>query len=221
VTLAPAINPTIRGVEGKPGTLPPGCAAPRCGRMAQQRHHIWPKSYLRGQPYEWVSVDGVLVQNSCGLCMEHHNDVTGDVGGHRAHIRWNTNLQMLEWWEPALSGTDIWACIGPLKGEETPLVSLPRRRPVQDTCPTCGKRNPEKSKPLAKRSSKTWTVSVPADTEDGAAVLDEYIDALSVLLGYGDEGKGLRRYHVLAVVLAWVTQMKHEMLADWEEAATS
>ena len=63
------------------------------------------------------------------------------------------------------------------------------------------------------------TVKVPADSEDGAIVLDEYVDDLSVALGFGDESKGVRRYHVLVNVLAWVTQMKPELLADWEEAS--
>jgi hypothetical protein len=35
--------------------------------------------------------------------------------------------------------------------------------------------------------------------------------------GYGDEGKGVRRYHVLAAVHLMMT-VKSEFLVDWEEA---
>lgn len=219
MTLAPYVHPSVHGVEGKPGILGAPCSAPDCGHMAQHRHHIWSRSYLRGQPVEWVSVNGIVLQNTCGLCVAHHDDVTGRVGGHKAHIRWNEKLQLLEWWE--IWGGDEWKCVGPLKGEEAPLVHATEAsvvRKKEGLCPTCGHKDRPKTKPLPKRKSKSWNVSVPDDAEDGAAVLDEYVDDLSVALGFGDESKGLRRFHVLANVLLWVTQMKPTFLADWEEA---
>ena len=219
MTLAPLVNPTVHGVAGKPGILGFHCAAPSCRRPAQQRHHIWPKSFLRGQPYEWVSVNGIVLQNSCGLCMGHHAEVTGEPGGHAAKIVFNEGLQVLEWWE-AVPHND-WACLGLLDGEEMPLVHQTEagiERVKEDLCPSCGKPNRKESKALPKRKTKAWTVKVPDDAEDGAAVLDEYVDDLSVALGFGDESKGVRRFHVLANVLLWVTQMKHEFLADWSEA---
>jgi len=219
MTLAPLVNPTVHGVPGKPGILGFHCAAPTCRRPAQQRHHIWPKSFLRGQPYEWVSVNGIVLQNSCGLCMGHHTEVTGDPGGHAAKIVFNEGLQVLEWWE-ALPHDD-WACLGLLDGEEAPLIhatEASREREKEGLCPTCGKADRKESKPLPKRKTKKWSVEVPDDAEDGALVLDEYVDDLSVALGFGDERKGVRRFHVLANVLLWVTQQKPEFLADWEEA---
>jgi hypothetical protein len=219
MTLAPLVDPSVRGVKGKPGILGFHCAAPTCRRPAQQRHHIWPKSFLRGQPFEWVTVDGILLQNSCGLCLGHHAEVTGGPGGHGAKIVWNRQLQVLEWWE-ALPHDD-WACLGFLDGEEMPLIhetEAAREREKEGLCPSCGRPHRKESKPLPKRKTKTWKVDVPDDAEDGAAVLDEYVDDLSVALGFGDERKGVRRFHVLANVLLWVTQMKPEFLADWEEA---
>ena len=98
MTLAPLVSPHIRGVEGKPGEVGGVCAAPGCSSPAQQRHHLWPRSFLRGQAYEWVSVDGVTVQNTVGLCVACHLAVTGDVGGHRAHIKYDKGKGLFEWW---------------------------------------------------------------------------------------------------------------------------
>jgi hypothetical protein len=208
MTLAPLVNPTVRGVKGKPGILGPVCAAPSCRRMAAQRHHIWPRSFLRGQPNEWVTVNGILLQNTCGLCQGHHAEVTGDTNGHAAKIVFNERLQVLEWWEA-------------VPQEDMPLIHATEAstaRAKEGLCPTCGKPHREGPKPLPKRKSKSWKVTVPDDAEDGALVLDEYVDDLSVALGFGDESKGVRRFHVLANVLLWVTQMKPEFLKDWEEA---
>jgi hypothetical protein len=220
VTLAPVVNPTIRGVAGPPGKLGFWCATPGCGQPAQQRHHLWPKSFLRNQPYEWVEVDGLLLQNSTGLCITDHNAVTGGPGGHQAHIRWNSGLQMLEWWQNEGGLEDEWVCYGPLKdaSEEILQTEAAVERVKEDLCPSCGRPSRKEPSDLPKRKTKSWTVSVPDDAEDGAAVLDEYVDDLSVALGFGDESKGVRRFHVLANVLLWVVQMKPEFLADWEDA---
>jgi hypothetical protein len=220
MTLAPEVNPTIRGVPGKPGILGFWCMTPGCTRPAQQRHHYWAKSFLRGQPYEWVNVDGITIQNSCGLCIAHHAEVTGDTGGHQAHVRWNGGLQILEWWEK--DHNEEWTCLGPMKEQDSPLVhettEAASERKNEGLCPSCGRATRKTASALPKRKTKTWAVQVPDDAEDGASVLDEYVDDLSVALGYGDESKGVRRFHVLANVLLWVTQMKPEFLADWEEA---
>lgn len=219
MTLAPLVSPNVHGVKGRPGLLGPICSTPGCGRVAQQRHHIWPRSYLRGQPYEWVSVNGILLQNTCGLCLGHHAEVSGGPGGHAAKIVWNEGIQVLEWWEAVPQ--DDWVCLGLLDGEDMPLLHATEasaERVKEGLCPTCGKPHRSGPKPLPKRKSKSWKVEVPDDSEDGAAVLDEYVDDLSIALGFGDESKGVRRFHVLANVLLWVTQMKPEFLADWEEA---
>lgn len=218
MTLAPIVNPTVHGVKGKPVVLGFWCMAPGCTKPAQQRHHYWPKSYLRGQPYEWVSVDGIVIANSCGLCIAHHTEVTGDVGGHVAHVRWNPDLKLLEWWET--DDTD-WVCVGPMKDHD-PLLTLTEaevEREKEGLCPGCGR--PKVKKKNKPRKVKSWAVKVPDDAEDGASILDEYVDDLSVALGFGDESKGVRRYHVLINALVWVTMMKQEFLEDWEEAQSA
>lgn len=211
MTLAPLVNPTVRGVAGKPPKLAAQCATPLCREQAQQRHHLYPKSYLRGQPFEWVEIDGETYVNSVGLCIEHHDDVSSPVGGHRAHIRFDPKLKIFQWWEHDRD----WFLVGPLSQavNEAPKPGTPSL-----VCPTCGKPHGKKKESLPRRKTKTWTVNVPDDAEDGALVLDEYVDDLSVALGFGDEAKGVRRFHVLANVLLWVTQMKPEFLKDWEDA---
>lgn len=215
MTLAPLVNPTIHGIMGKPVDLPAECACPGCGRPAMQRHHLWPKSFLRGQPFEWVSVNGIILANSIGLCLGHHTEVTGDTGGHAAKIVYDETLQVFEWWEAIPD--DDWMFVGRLNSDEfLHETEASRQRKKEGLCPTCGK--PHSKPALAPRKTKTWTVNVPADAEDGASVLDEYVDDLSVVLGYGDESKGVRRYHVLANVLAWVMTVKPDFIEDWEEA---
>ena len=88
MTLAPRIDPEIRGVPGSRAEMNVTCAAPACISRSQQGHHMWPRSYLRGQPTEWVRLpSGKVVSNVVGLCVRHHNDVTGAIGGHKAMIR--------------------------------------------------------------------------------------------------------------------------------------
>ena len=127
------------------------------------------------------------MQNSCGLCMAHHNEVTGVVGGHIAHIRWNEGLQLLEWWE---TDDKDWHCLGVLKGDDGPLIrESVVAREKEDLCPSCGK--PKAKKKTGKpRKTKSWTVKVPDDAEKGGDELDEMVDDLSVAMGWGTSPRG-------------------------------
>jgi hypothetical protein len=221
VTLAPLVAPDVRGAEGKPGAVGEACAAPGCTSASQQRHHIWPKSYLRGQPVEWVEVGGVLLQNTVGLCAPCHAAVTGVVGGHRAHIRYDRDRGLYEWW--AKEGED-WAFVGFLRDQA--LVQEPEARPVrrqEGLCGECGRPlrthdSREQKLGIKPRRVKPWAVVVPDDTEVGSDVMDDWIDQFSMLLGFGEAPTRLRRYHVLAVLLAWAAQNTNRLLSDLEEA---
>jgi len=219
VTLAPLVEPSIRGVEGKPPVLTRGCVAPGCISLAQQRHHLWPKSYLRGQPYEWVEVGDRVIANSVGLCLTHHEHVTGGPGGHKAHIRYSKNL-LFEWWS-----LDPEKNMGPLRGQGLidPEPEARRVRREEGLCPTCGRALPHEKHTTQdghpKRKAKTWGILVPDDAEAGAEVLDTYIEDLAVLMGLNVESQRLLRYHVLVPVLEWVNQSKGEFVREWEEAA--
>jgi hypothetical protein len=230
VTLAPLHSSSVRGVEGRPGDLARLCAVPGCISLAQQRHHLWPKSYLRGQPYEWVEVDGHVLQNTVGLCMRHHGMVTGGPGGHLAVIVYQGGV--LLWAEEKTEPTGEWIIAGPLhpqpKGAAEPRAEEKASHPEAaaehgvllpgQTCESCGYTKPYPRQPGPKRRVSIWGVTVPDDTEIGAEVLDEWIDEFAAALGFGDERTRLRRYHVLASVLAWSSQHLGEFVADVKEA---
>jgi hypothetical protein len=226
MTLAPLVSPDIRGVEGQPGDVSGECAAPGCHSPAQQRHHIWPRSFLRGQPYEWINVKGITLQNSCGLCVACHSAVTGEVGGHRAHIRYDQDRGLFEWWAKGSvtyeGEEERWFFVGHLKrkGLIDGQPEAKRIRTAEGLCPECGR--PLKSHapkdPLPKRKATTYTMLVPDDEEVGTDVMDDWVDQFAAMLGFDEAGTRLRRYHVIALVMAWAAINQERFLADLEEA---
>ena len=223
MTLAPLVIPEIRGVEGKPAELSQWCVVPGCLSLTQQRHHLWPKSFLRGQPYEWVRVGERTMPNSVGLCVRHHGMVTGGPGGHDAKITYDQATGLFDWWEPDFEGEP--KNLGPLRGQALvdaePEVRRVRRE--EGLCPTCGRAHPREKRAttdsLPKRKAKTWGLLVPDDGEAGTDILDTYVEDFAVLMGLDPESPRLLRYHVLVPVLEWVSQEKTRFVADWEEAA--
>lgn len=222
MTLAPLVVPEIEGVDGKPGELTKICTVPGCISLSQHRHHLWSRSFLRGQPIEWVRVYGRTIQNTTGLCIRHHDWVTGVVhGGHLAHIRYNPKLQLLEWWEKNEEDGPTWIFKGPLGGQalaDTP--PSPKAKRQEGLCPTCGtpKKVHQRHAPGPKRKVKSWTVAVPDESEQGADILNVYIEDLGLVLGYTDFNARLLRYHVLVPVLEWVNQNRQEFAEDVMEA---
>lgn len=221
MTLAPLVSPEIRGVDGKPGDVTGECVAPGCHSPAQQRHHLWSRAYLRGQPQEWVQVEGRTMQNTVGLCVACHSAVTGDVGGHRAHIRYNERVSIFEWW--AKGSDDDWFYVGPIDRQRF-IDAQPEARRIraqEGLCPECGKplrSHPEKHPPGPKRRVSTWSVVVPDDGEVGSDVMDDHVEQFAAMLGFGDASTRLKRYHVLALVLSWAMVNKELLLRDLEEA---
>ena len=196
------------------------CSAWGCISNSQQRHHLWPKSYLRGQPYEYVQVPwGKVIQNSTGLCVRHHEMVTI----HKAAILVEGGHFM--WAERDADGG--WEILGgmnpqpPAKGDHAE-----ERRPHAglgegESCPTCGYQKPTKRDRLPARATSIWGVTVPHDAELGAEVLDEWVDSFAIYFGFGDEPSRLKRYHVLALLLAWAMQNKVLLIRDISESQSS
>lgn len=224
MTLAPLVVQNIRGVEGKPVELSQWCVAPGCLSLTQQRHHLWPKSFLRGQPYEWVSVNGRVLPNSVGLCVRHHNDVTSPVGGHKAKIIYDETTGLFEWW--VADEDRDWQYHGLLRGQAlvAPEPEVRRVRREEGVCPTCGRAHPLEKRTsqngLPKRKAKSWGILVPDDGETGADILDTYVEDLAVVMGLDPDSPRLLRYHVLVPVLEWVNQNKSAFIADWMESGT-
>lgn len=224
MSLAPLVDPSIRGVEGPPGELHPRCAAPGCSSLSQHRHHLWSRSFLRGQPYEWVSVQEKTIQNSVGLCVGCHVAVTGDVGGHRAHIKYNPELGLLEWWVRMGNAEEgeHWVYVAPL-AHQALVPAEPEARKIrrdEGLCSECGQPLPHQkhSEPRPRRKTATWGVLVPDDAEVGTDLMDDWVDQYAVLLGFGDAPSRLKRYHVISVLFAWVNQNRNQLLDDLEEA---
>lgn len=220
MTLSPLVDPSIRGIKGKPAEVKGECAAPGCSSPAQQRHHLWPRSFLRGQPTEWISVCGVTMQNTIGLCVPCHLAVTGDIGGHRAHIRYDQAKGVFEWW--AKGAGDDWFYVGLLKrkGLVDGQPQAKRIRRSEGLCPECGQqvREPHLHEPGPRRKVSTWSVVVPDDAEVGSELLDEWVEQFAVFLGFGEASARLKRYHVLSLLFPWVMMNKESFLEDLEEA---
>lgn len=218
MTLLPSSDFGVRGVLGPAYEVGERCSVPDCGHRSAHGHHLWPRSFLRGQPYEYVQLpEGTVIANKTGLCSQHHDEVTGEVGGHRARIVFTSGLFFWEHRRNRLS--DIWDRVGPIYPQPSG-VSTKVDTPVdtEEVCPTCG-HHTKPRKPGPKRESKTWTVDVPTDGELGADVLDEFVLWVAEALGFDDERSRLRRYHALVNLLIWAIQRREEFLADLKEAA--
>lgn len=245
MTLAPAVHPDIRGVEGKPRPVERTCCAPGCISLSQQGHHLWSRSFLRGQPYDWVRLpSGRVISNIIGLCMRHHNNVTGGIGGHAAMIRLESDETFIwleaeslvvegGWIHQGLLHPQPWS-EAPVDPVATRAVHAAQKVETRSTahghldlepgqqCDSCGYTRPVKRAVGHKRGSKTYTLIVPDDAEVGADVLDEWIEQFAVVLGFGtDVTQRLVRYHTMVAVLAWAMQHRTEFIADIREVAAS
>lgn len=64
------------------------CAHPMCSnRWALETHHVVRRTALGGT-YRYVTVRGVILLNERKVCRDHHLELTGDLGGHKAWIRY-------------------------------------------------------------------------------------------------------------------------------------
>jgi hypothetical protein len=234
VTLLPSSDFGIRGHPGKAYKANDICSVPGCRERSVQTHHLWPRSYLRGQPYEWVKLpDGTVVGNRTGLCLKHHDNVTGEIGGYKAHIVFGGGLF---WWtvkDAGLSSTSspsVFTTVGALDPQPpgvTVYVPSEHRHPEgdevaeSDLCSECGRplhTHTKPHKPGKPREVVDWTLTVPNDSEIGGDELDLWADEFAVILGLDGKSKRLRRYHAVSTVMAWAIQNRHLFVRDIMEA---
>lgn len=222
MTLLPSDSQLVEAVEGDRYMVGPYCDAPGCKRPVDHKHHLWRRSFLGGD-YWWVRVPiaddkTTTIRNVIGLCWQHHEDVTGGPGGHRAWIRWVEDPdQALHWLEN--DGYDHWISIGTLSLPAPPEAApAPTRSRETERCPTCGHRirpgDEHEHEPGPKRPRKTWTVHVPADSEDGAEILDELVEACAEIIGTDEYTSKLKRYHTLTKALYLVIQNEELIEVD-------
>lgn len=238
MTLLPSSDYGITGWPGEKYEVNEICAHPTCNKPSAHTHHCWSRSHLR-KDYEWVKLpDGTVIGNRIGFCVEHHDMLTGEVGGYRARLSWEGGVM---WWQikvvsaPATSGMDLgssvpiiqWVTVGaltaqpPVPGQST----NPHRHASVDeeaACPTCGhvkRRGDVAHAKLPRRNTKIYAIAVPDDAEIGVEILDSWIDDFAIPLGAEEWTSRLRRYHVLITALAWVKVNEKQFIADVAEAA--
>ncbi len=229
MTLLPSSDFGIRGHEGKLYPVNEICAHPQCGLRSQHAHHLWPRSYLRGQPYDWIELpDGTVIGNRVGLCAKHHDQITGPIGGYQARIVFESGL--FSWRDRDMTdrGKTIWLEMGLLTYQPPGSLQHETKRehshsdlPEGEACPTCGHRKQPARPKQPARKTKDWTLIVPDDAEIGADILDGWADDLAIVLGFGDASSRLRRYHAVATALAWTIQNRDEFVSDLVEASNS
>jgi hypothetical protein len=213
----------VNGVEGDKYMVGPACDAPGCKRPVDHKHHLWRRSFLGGD-FWWVQVPGakdsdptIVIRNVVGLCWHHHEDVTGSKGGHKAWIKWVPETQSLLWMED--DGYDHWLQTGTLHLPTPSEEARPRMDREAERCPTCGKLKTKEHKdhePQPKRARKSWTIKVPADHEDGAAILDELVEGCAEVFGHDEYTSALRRYYTVVQALTVVLQNRELIGAEIE-----
>lgn len=225
MTLLPDDQFGIRGHAGNAYDVPFGCSHPNCDKPAAHTHHCWPRSFLRGQPYEWVRLpDGTVIGNRLGFCVEHHDMLTGEIGGYRAQLRWEAGVM---WWNDRQVSHGVtlrWIKVGPTKnqppvaGHEVQHESMAEG----EQCPTCGHvkhaKASDRSKPKPGRETKMkdYVIQTP---EGEAHTLDEHVEDLAIVLGMSDWSLRHRRYGVISMVLAWTQQNREQFIADVAKAS--
>ena len=120
-----------------------------------------------GRAYSWVEVHEEIVPNLIGLCWQHHQDVTGDIGGYRAGIQYHLDGTL--WWH-SKDGDRLEM----LWTETTPTPAEP-----VENCSECGRRKPRKRDETLPKGEKRpraeirW--KVPSDEREA------FLEALSEL----------------------------------------
>lgn len=197
-----------RGVRAVPAERYPSntvCAHPDCSNPVDLRpdgtptvHHCFPRSQTKGDSY-FVSIeDADPIPHAVGLCGSGTTGHHGDVEEHRGWIKLEDGVW--NWYEREERGmaddTDpttelMWVLVGPLNPQPGSVEAKPKRRKLTGA---------------ARRARANWQVRVPADSEDGAAVLDELFEQCwEHCHGNLDVEEGTT-YTRLAAIFAWVLQ---------------
>jgi len=222
VTLPPLDADIAFSAEGPDYKVGPHCSNPNCSRLADHAHHIFRRTKM-GKPVDWVEVEGWVVANKTGLCWRCHNDVTGEVGGHKAAIRLDLERHVFQWCLVVLERglvTD-YPFAGLLDPQPPTPESLALERatgqPESEACPRCG--HVKRARAVHRgpaRARKTWPVLVPDDEQEhGADVLDALVETLAPMIPNADTTRA-GRYYVLVPVLAYAAMDTKRFLETLE-----
>ena len=215
MTKLPTQDWSVEPVEMLGYKVGPKCSAPDCSRWADHAHHIFRRSFLAGD-YAWVSIptpdeEPVVVGNLCGLCYQHHQEVTEN----RSWIQWDYASKRYAWLSSVSLG---WFRAGELdphppfpemlaEGSEKPPDA---KQEESGHCPTCQRRLPSTGlTKLPRRRRKSWLVSVPDDSEDGAMVLDTLVEECAKI--FQREEHSDFRYFTLVEAMTLLLQHKEQI----------
>lgn len=217
MTLPPLDSFEVARIDGPRYKVGPHCCNPTCGRMAEHQHHLFRRS--RHGKADWMQLpDGTIRGNIVALCYPCHVDVTGEVGGHKAAIRFHGDT--FYWALPIPGHRMTYELVAPIEPQPPTLGDEVVELAEPESCPTCGrgKKKAQKREPARKR--KSWTVQVPADEEDGAQVMDDYVEALCDIFELEAGGGALTRYHALTRAAAF-TLVNRDQVPDDAKARRS
>lgn len=226
--LKPVENRHVVGVVADKYPSNKTCAHPECKEPVQLRpdgtptvHHCFPRSQIGNDSYfvevmEDLEIGEISeeefpkpIPHAVGLCGSGTTGHHGDVEEHRAWIKledgvWNwyslTNPapeDVARWVEETDEHEnsypiDTWELVGPLNPQPGSVDSKPKRA---------------KFKGEAKRKRVNWQVRVPADSEDGAGILDDLIGQCAAkLVTVAEAPEDRPTYYTLVDVLQdWMT----------------
>jgi len=195
--LKPIESRLVVGVPSSRYPLNELCAMPECWDLADDPHHIFPRSLI-GNDSWFVAINDseTILPHVIGLCRPHHEDVET----HRSWIRMEDDGQF-SWFDrvniPQLAVD--WELVGmldpqPAKGEKR---QKPRLR----------LRGEER------RKRKRISIALPDDWEDGGALWDELVEDVKDWLYeeglYGDRGRIPVAEALFAMHHDWVQVRKH------------
>ena len=174
------------------------CRVPECRRPATDPHDIVPRGRTGG-PLRYVLLDGQLVAIVAGLCARHHDRIT-------------TGVSMIHWLTPR------WHYSSPERPDPQPLLPLGNEGAIRATngryCPQCG-RPPVRRDPYThtRRPRRGYSIRVPDDAEDGAAVISNLAEQVGEAIGLADPSDPGGQYYAISAALA-ACLMEPGMLAD-------
>jgi len=147
-----------------------------------------------GRPCDWVEVEEQVHPNLLPLCWRHHEDVTGDVGGYRAGIRYEPESGCIYWCDDNGEQELVWG----------DARQVERAADQPDFCKECGRRKPRR--PVADgvireaRPKTRLVLTVPQDErENGEAIVRDLLSQACELLGRSDQ----ESYYALVESLYW------------------
>lgn len=184
-----ALNPVkgegfkIRGVAAESYPTNEICAHPDCTEKGESDHHIFPRGLTKSKSY-FVQLNdankgevwsGPVIPHVVRLCGSGTTGHHGDVEEHRAWIKYEGGVFV---WYDRVALTD------PKDDIEDAFVEVGALNPQPAHE---GRPKRKRHKGEARRTRKTVSIRVPDDAgEDGAALLDEAVEALEEKVMQGE-----------------------------------